>query len=208
MNILIVGCGKVGSCLANYLSQLGHDVSIVDRFEENFDMLDNQFSGLVVKGVPIDQDVLKRAGIQGCDALAALSNDDNMNIMVSQVAREIFHVPRVIARIYDPQRKDIFSHFGLKTICPTNITVEAVYSMLVDTDETKQLTFDSSVIGFDTTPLPKQFVGCLLGDIPCTPGEVLFAVLHEDGSITLSGTQEPRFRVVAGDRLIYTKVVD
>lgn len=208
MNVLIVGCGKVGSCLANYLSKIGHAVAIVDRNEENFDQLDSDFTGMVVQGVPIDQDVLKRAGISECDAVAALSNDDNVNVMVSQLAREIFKVPRVIARVYDPQRKDVFSHFGLKTICPTNLTVEAVYSMITDTDQVKQLTFDSSVVGFDTMPLPRQFVGRQLDELPPTAAGLLFAVLHENGVITLLGTQEPGFCAAAGDMLIYARVVD
>lgn len=206
MNILIIGCGKVGSHLANLLSQLGHDVAIVDRNPESFDLLDNDFAGFTVQGIPIDQDVLKRAGIQGCDALAAVTRDDNVNIMVSQVAKEIFHVPRVLARIYDPQRKDVFSHFGLKTICPTNITVEAVYSMLIDTDETKQLTFDSSVVAFDTVPLPLKYAGDMLGDLPVPKGEMLLGVLHEDGSLDFA--RDGRVRLAAKDRLIYTKLVD
>ena len=112
MNILVVGCGKVGARLASVLSREGHDVSIVDRFEESFEMLSDDFEGFKTCGVPIDQDVLRRAGIENCDALAAVSPDDNVNIMVRQLAREIFHVPQVLARIYDPAREDVFSHFG------------------------------------------------------------------------------------------------
>lgn len=207
MNILIIGCHKVGSSLANYLHRLGHDVSIVDRDPENFELLDDDFSGFTLPGVPIDQDVLKRAGISGCDALAAVSQDDNVNVMVSQVAREFFHVPKVIARIYDPQRKDVFSHFGLKTICPTNLTVDAIHSMLVDTDETKQITFDSSVLAFDTVPVPHDCVDMELCNIPLQSGMVLFAALHRDGSIDLADLS-PHLRTATTDRLIFAKVVD
>lgn len=137
MNILIVGCGKVGSQLANVLSKMGHDVSIVDPDEERFSNLSDEFAGYTVTGVPIDQDVLRKAGIEGCEALAAVSNDDNMNVMVCQIASEIFHVPKVLARIYDPARGDVFSHFGLHTVCPTNLSVDALYSMLTDGTELK-----------------------------------------------------------------------
>ena len=207
MNVLVVGCGKVGSCLANYLSKMGHDVAVVDRFEENFDRLDDDFSGFTVRGIEIDQDVLKQAGIHGCDAVAAVTQDDNVNVMVSQLAREIFHIPRVIARIYDPNRKDVFSHFGLKTICPTNLTVEAVSSMLIDIDETKQLTFDSSVVGFDTVLVPKRYVNKTTKEIQEKEEEILFGVLHPDGRIILLGAGH-ELRVQEGDRLIFTKVVD
>lgn len=209
MNILIVGCGKVGAQLATYLCRLGHDVSIVDRREESFDLLGSDFTGFVLTGVPIDRDVLKRAGIQGCDAVAALSEDDNVNVMVSQVARELFGVPRVIARVYDPQRKEVFSQFGLKTICPTNLTVEAVYSILMDTDDSKQITFDSTVVSFDTLPMPDQFVGCLICDLPRDDEDMLFGILHRDGSISFAAGQTGRqLRLSEYDRLIYAKIVD
>ena len=159
MNILIVGCGKVGAHLADYLDSMGHAVSVVDRDARSFDQLEDGFSGFTVQGVPIDQEVLRRAGILGCDAVAALSQDDNVNIMVAQLAREVFHVQKVITRIYDPDRKDVFSHFGLATICPTDLTVDAVYSMLMDTGDVKMLTFDSTVMGFYTVPAPRMWVG-------------------------------------------------
>lgn len=208
MNILLVGCGKVGSRMANYLSRMGHDVSIVDRDPQRFDQLDDDFSGMTVAGIPIDQDVLSRAGILGCDALAALSDDDNVNIMVSQLAREIFHVPQVIARIYDPRREDVFSHFGLKTICPTNLTVEAVYSMLMDTDETKQMTFDSTVVGFDTIPIPNSFVGMKMREIPVGENESLFGLLHSDGRLFLAGDGGSEIKTGPEDRLVISRIVD
>ena len=91
MNILIVGCGKVGSMLASELDRMGHDVAVLDREEAHFTLLDSDFSGYTISGVPIDQDVLKRAGIEGCDAILAMTEDDNVNIMVCQMAKDIFH---------------------------------------------------------------------------------------------------------------------
>ncbi|MCI8624626.1 MAG: TrkA family potassium uptake protein [Provencibacterium sp.] len=207
MNVLIVGCGKVGSHLANYLDSLGHDVSIVDMDAGSFDQLEDDFSGYTVQGVPIDQEVLRRAGILGCDAVAALSQDDNVNIMVSQLAREVFHVPKVITRIYDPKRKDVFSHFGLKTVCPTDLTVDAVYSMLIDIDDVKRLTFDASVLGFYTIPAPRLTVGDSIKDLRVPEGQTLLGVLHANGSITLYSREELR-RVIASDRIVYAKLID
>ena len=132
MTILVVGCGKVGSRLASVLDKMGHDVSVIDQDERNFHMLDADFSGFTTVGIPIDQDVLRRAGIENCDALAAVTHDDNVNIMVAQLAREFFKIERVIVRIYDPNREDVFSHFGLSTICPTNLTVETVKNLLIE----------------------------------------------------------------------------
>ena len=92
MNILIIGCGKVGSRLADVLCQLGHDVAIIAQKRESFDLLSDDFSGFTIQGVPIDLDILRQAGIEGCDAIAAVTEDDNTNIMVCQIAREIFNV--------------------------------------------------------------------------------------------------------------------
>ena len=87
MNILIIGCGMVGSTLANTLDARGHDVSVIDKNSEKFDSLSSEFGGFTTTGVPIDTDVLKRAGISTCDALFAVTAEDDMNIMVSQLAR-------------------------------------------------------------------------------------------------------------------------
>ena len=83
-------------------------------------------------GVSIDQDVLRHAGIEGCDVVIAVTRDDNTNLMVAQLARDIFGVPKVISRVSDPRREEVFSSFGLSTICPTNLTVASVVAALDD----------------------------------------------------------------------------
>ncbi len=206
MNILVVGCGKVGSRLACSLSRAGHDVSIVDRNAEHFELLDDDFSGITVSGVPIDQDTLRHAGIEGCDAVAAVTQDDNINVMVSQLASEIFNVPKVLARIYDPQREDVFSHFGLRTVCPTKLTVEAVSSMLMDAGEMKNVTFDSADVSFSTIKVPKGYSGKRIHDIPSGENEAVFGVLHSDGSMSLV-TKDNNFKIYDTDRLVIAKVI-
>lgn len=135
MNILVVGCGKVGSNLAITLEGLGHDVSLVDEMPEHLDASTNltliNFNGLCVCGVPIDVDVLRQAGIESCDAVAAVTSDDNINIMVAEVATKVFGVSRVFARIYDPVREKVFKErLHLHTICPTRLTIDAVLGEL------------------------------------------------------------------------------
>lgn len=126
MNIILVGCGKVGSRLAEVLADEGHDIVIVESDRNALKLLSPDFNGVTIVGVPIDQDVLKQAGIENADAFAAVSPDDNINIMACQVAKEIFKVPRVIARIYNPEREHVFHQFGLETVCPTNMTVDVI----------------------------------------------------------------------------------
>ncbi len=207
MNILITGCGSVGSALANILSERGHDVSIVDRNPDNFQLLSNDFSGITVAGVPIDQDVLKKAGIQGCDALVATSSDDNMNLMVSQMAKEIFGVKKVLARVYDPRREEVFTSFGLPTVCPTNLTVDSVISILTNRDEVQHLTWGSSTLSFALLEVPKQYNGEKMRSIPLASGEAVIGVLHENGQTTLVANVSD-YTVYDTDKLIVAKVVD
>ena len=113
-----MGCGRVGAHLANTLHR-EHDIIIVDQVARAFERLAADFSGRTVVGPGDDPDVLVHAGIREADAFAALTNRDNANIMGSQMARELFHVPRVITRIYDHYREDIYHDLGLETVCPT-----------------------------------------------------------------------------------------
>lgn len=206
MNILVVGCGKVGSRLASLLSRQGHDVSVVDRAEENFELLAPDFTGFTTHGVPIDQDVLRRAGVDNAEALAAVTQDDNINIMVSQLAREIFHVPKVIARIYDPRREDVFSHFGLQTVCPTNMTVAAVCSALTQDTPIQMMNFRSHTVSYTPLQVPKEYVGKLSSEIELEAGETLFAIEREDGHMLLVGGNE--YELKKNDRLIFARLVD
>ncbi len=123
MRVVILGCGRVGARLAGMLEAAGHRVSIIDKEMEAFERLPPRFSGLVVLGNGIDEDILEQAGVDRADAMCALTNSDNTNIMASQVAREVFNVPRVITRIYDPERQDTFRMAGLETVCPTRVGV-------------------------------------------------------------------------------------
>ena len=130
MRIVILGCGRVGARLAAALDAEKHHVSVIDRKQEAFERLPTDFHGHVVLGTGIDQDVLRSAGIERADAFLALSNKDNTNIMASQVAREVFHVGKVITRIYDPSRQDTYRTLGLDTICPTRVGVNAIEGLL------------------------------------------------------------------------------
>lgn len=206
MNILVVGCGKVGSRLASILAKQGHDVSVVDNIERHFDYLDEDFDGFTVIGVPIDQDVLRKAGIENCDALAAVTQDDNVNIMVSQLAREIFHVRTVLTRIYDPKRENVFSHFGLHTICPTNLTVAAVCSAITRHARGKNLTLDSNTVNFVTVQVPKGYIGRRASQVRLEDGEAVFAVMHGDDSMTLVGAKD--CKLLPTDRIVIAKAID
>ncbi|MEA4974069.1 hypothetical protein SDC9_86001 [bioreactor metagenome] len=132
MYIIIAGCERVGSNLAKKLSEIGHNVVVIDREESNFAQLGNGYNCVALTGLPFDEDVLKEAGIENADALAAVTSDDNINIMVSQIARQLYHVPLVITRANDPQREEVLKVMGLNSICPTTLAVNSFFEKLTD----------------------------------------------------------------------------
>lgn len=131
MKIVILGSGRVGARLAQLMEEDGHQISIIDSDPASLEKLPQGFHGQVVLGTGIDVDVLKSAGIAGADAFAAVTNFDNTNIMACQVAKEIFGVKKVLARIYDPGREGLYHQLGLETICPTTLISTAAHDILL-----------------------------------------------------------------------------
>ena len=132
MKIIILGCGRVGARLALMLQNEGHNVNVVDKNREAFQRLGNNFKGKQVGGLGIDQDILKKASLEGADAFIALTNGDNTNIMASQIAKEIFKVPKVIARIYDPIREYAYRALGLQTLSTTTLGAKIIRNAIMD----------------------------------------------------------------------------
>lgn len=126
MKIVVLGSGRVGAALATLMSAGGCQVSIIDKNREAFKRLGPEFHGTKVGGMGIDSDILKKAGIEGADAFVAVTNGDNTNIMASQIAKEVFHVPLVISRIYDPIREEAYRELGLTTYCSTTIGAKLI----------------------------------------------------------------------------------
>ncbi len=203
MNILIIGCGRVGAELASALDRRGHDISIIDRDENSFDMLPDDFSGFTTLGVPIDRDVLKRAGIESCDALCAVTGSDNMNIMAAQVAHEVFGVKKVFARIRDISKGRICEQMGIHIVCPTSLVVSAACAAIEEGEQvTSSMSFDNHSVDFVTMDIPKQFIGKTAHDIEYEPGEVLFGIIRGSEMI-MNGVGSVVF--AEDDRLIFAK---
>ncbi len=130
MYVIIMGCGRVGARVANLLEADGHEVVILDTNEGAFARLGPDFRGSRIVGNGVDTEVLRRAGIERADAFAACTQGDNRNVMASQIAKEIFNVPKVVTRIYDPIRKETFAELGLDTLSPTTIGAAHFYKRL------------------------------------------------------------------------------
>ena len=132
MYVVIVGCGRVGAQVATLLSEEGHNVVVVDRKPDAFKRLGSSFNGMTVIGNGFELDVLKSAGIEKADAFCSLTNGDNTNIMASQVAKKIFKVPRVIARVYDSARAHIYKTLGLEILSGTVLFAAMIRDKLMD----------------------------------------------------------------------------
>ena len=121
MKVVIMGCGRVGAQLATLLDSGGHTVTVLDREAYSFRRLPPDFKGTALLGNGLDEEVLRRAGIEEADAFVVVTQGDNRNVMAAQIAKHIFNVPKVICRIYDPLRRELYETLGLRAISPTTI---------------------------------------------------------------------------------------
>jgi trk system potassium uptake protein TrkA len=143
MNILILGCGRAGSTLARWMMQEGHKVTIVDLTNDAFRRLGPKFKGVKVVGTGMDQEILRRAGIEQADAFVAVTQGDNTNIMAAQIAQDVFRVPKVLARIYDPVRAEAYRELGIGALCTTTLSAGLLRAALVD--DKRLLDFQTSM---------------------------------------------------------------
>lgn len=126
-NIIVVGCGRVGSQLASMLSENKHNVCVIDKDPASFSSLGRFFNGSVVQGVGFDEDTLIRAGVETADCVCAVTQRDNANLMVAEVAKRLFHVPHVICRLYNPSHERAYEQLGLDYVCGTTLVAEDMF---------------------------------------------------------------------------------
>ncbi|MFC1963189.1 potassium channel family protein [Chloroflexota bacterium] len=131
MNIIIMGCGRVGVQLAIMMIDDGHKVTIIDTDPDSFRRLPVDFSGKALMGNGLDEDALKKAGIKEANVFVAVTQGDNRNVMASQIAKHIFNVPKVVCRIYDPIREEMYRNLGLDTISPTMVSAQLLSDGIV-----------------------------------------------------------------------------
>jgi len=131
VHIVIMGCGRVGSTIAHSLEAKGHSVAVIDQDADAFRRLGTEFTGITVTGIGFDRDVLTAAGIEHADAFAAVSSGDNSNIISARLARETFGVARVVARIYDPKRAEVYERLGIPTVATVRWTADRMVRHLV-----------------------------------------------------------------------------
>jgi trk system potassium uptake protein len=154
-----MGCGRVGSTLARSLEDRNHTVSVIDSNAEAFRRLGPSFEGTKVTGVGFDQDVLDRARIKDADAFAAVSSGDNSNIIAARVARETFGIQKVVARIYDPGRAEVYQRLGITTVATVKWTADQVLRRILPAGAEPDFRDPSGTIRLDQVPVNEAWVG-------------------------------------------------
>lgn len=180
MRVIVIGCGRVGSALATQLVAEGHDVRVIDRNPKTRRLLPRTFPDTFHSGNGYNRTVLETAGIAHADALAAVTSGDNTNIVSARIAKEVYRVPIVVARIYDPRRADIYRGLGIPTIASVRWTVTQIHQMLLHRHLSPELTFGNGETLLMRTQLPAYLTGRRLSELE-VDGEIRIVEVTRGG---------------------------
>lgn len=180
MRVIIMGCGRVGETVAWLMTDEGHDVTVIDYDANALARLGPNFKGRRVRGVGFDRDVLVQAGIEHTDAFAATSSSDNANIVAARIARNVFRVPRVVARLYDPRRAEIYRRLGLLTISSTDWGAERIRELILHAELDPRLAFGSGEVSVLSIEAPQQWLRQNVKQLS-VPGEVSVIAITRQG---------------------------
>jgi trk/ktr system potassium uptake protein len=165
MQVIVVGCGRLGAELAHRLFQRGHDVTVIDQVGAAFDNLHPLFRGRTVEGEVLNQDVLHRAGIEHAEALAAVTNSDTLNAVVAHVARTVYHVPHVVARNFNPHWRPLHEAFGLQVVSSTTWGAQRIEEMLGEAEVRQVWSSSNGMVGLYEFVVPERLQGRLLREV-------------------------------------------
>jgi trk system potassium uptake protein len=197
MRYLIVGCGRVGSALAKLLDSDGHEVIVVDENAAAFRRLGPKFKGHEVVGTGIDYDVLKRAGAASADGFVAVTNGDNRNIMAALIAQRMFKIKRIVARIYDPPRGQMYRELGVQTVCPTTVGAKLIRDVLIEAPWDAQ-NFDLGKLTSLCAVVGRGDAGKRVGDVE-EPGRIRISAVRRGAHDVMVASSD--LRLEEGDEL-------
>lgn len=184
MKYLIVGCGRVGSTLAKLLTIESHDVTVVDENPAAFRRLGSHFNGRVEVGTGIDYDVLRRAGAEAADGFIAVTDGDNRNVMAALIAQRMFQIKKIVARIYDPPRGQLYRELGIETVCPTTIGAKIIRDRLMNMPFETLPSFDYGKVSSLSVTIGPEHAGKRVGELE-SPGRVRIAAIRRGGLVTI-----------------------
>jgi trk system potassium uptake protein TrkA len=165
MKILVIGCGRVGAGLAKTLVGRGHSVTVVDKDPNAFEKLGDHFKGQTILGIGFDREVLLKAGIERADGVAAVTARDEANVVASRIARDIFHVPKVVARLYDVRQAEIYKRLGIQTIAPTAWGINRIADLLLYSPLETVFSIGSGDVELVEVGVPRLLVGKTVRDL-------------------------------------------
>lgn len=180
MHVIIVGCGRVGSSLARSLVSDGHAVCVVDHDLRARGLLGRGFRGTFLEGSAISREVLEQAGVEEAEALVAVTSSDTANLVAARTAREVFRVPRVVARAYDPRRADVYSGLGIPIVAHVSWTIAEVCDLLFHQDLLPERTFGNGETVLVRSRLPGFLTGRPLADLN-VEGSIQVVEVTRDG---------------------------
>jgi trk system potassium uptake protein TrkA len=190
MKVIIIGCGRVGEQLARLLADEGHEICVIDYDPNALARLGPDFKGRKITGVGFDRDVLVQAGIEQADAFAAASSSDNVNIVAARIAHNIFHVPRVVARLFDPQRAEVYRRLGMLTISSTTWGAERIRELLTSAELDPIFSFGSGEVSLVNIEVPPELVGRMVKDLSVSNEIVVVAITRQGAAfIPTMGSQ-------------------
>jgi trk system potassium uptake protein TrkA len=190
MHVVIMGSGRVGARLALRLDRDGHSVAVIDKDPTAFHLIGMEFKGKFVTGVGFDPNALVEAGIERADAFIAVSSGDNSNIVSSMVAKDVFHVPKVITRIYDPRRAQIYRRMGIPTVAPVTWGIAKIMDLLFLERSHSRETFGNGEVELMEFQIPEVLSGRPVRDFE-VPGEINVASIERLGAafMPVAGTK-------------------
>ncbi|MEP7136462.1 MAG: TrkA family potassium uptake protein [Chloroflexota bacterium] len=190
MKIIIMGCGRVGSQVSRLLASHGHEVTVIDHDDNALSRLGTDFKGKIVHGLGFDRNVLIEAGIETAEGFVSASASDNANIVAARIARNIFRVPRVVARLYDPVRSEIYQRLGLTTISSTAWGAERIVEVVTHSDLDVLHIFRDGGTTMVSVEVPARLIGYRVSQLNI-PGEVAVTAITRDDQtfIPVSGTE-------------------
>jgi trk system potassium uptake protein TrkA len=170
----------MGAGLAQTLSERGHGVTVIDKDLMAFERLGKAFKGRLIEGVGFDRQVLLDAGIERADGLSALTASDEANVVTAQLARQVFHVPNVVARLYDPQQAEVYQRLGLQIISPATWGIQRIADLLCHSQLNVEMSFGGGETDLVEVEIPPMLVGHKVNDLTI-PGEAIVAALVRQG---------------------------
>jgi trk system potassium uptake protein TrkA len=189
VKVIIGGCGRVGAMLATKLSAEGHEVVVIDKNPATFSRLGKSFSGMTIRGMVFDKGVLDKAGADRTDAYIAVTSGDNSNVVSATIAREVYRIPKVVARIFDPRRAEIYRRLGIQTVSSVSWATNEIVALVMFQHLVRDVSLGGGEVQLVKVSIPPRLAGRTTNDL-ASPGEILPVAIVRAGTSFIPTSHE------------------